>query len=111
MAAVKVVRTSDATMRRRDDATTRRRDDADDANDNADGEGGGGRTTRLPGSGGEDEDDCVRRATKALAAGNIRATRCAGSRRPTTQSSTIAGQWATTERAADKSKQQPTIGR
>jgi len=39
-------------MRRSDDATTRRWDDAGDANNNADGEGGGGRTMRLPGGSG-----------------------------------------------------------
>ena len=57
----------------------------------------------------KDEDDRVQRATKALAAGDTRATRCAGGRRPATQSSMIAGQRATTKRAAYKSKQQPTI--
>jgi len=166
MAAVKVMRTSNDDDN--DDATTRRRDNADDANDDADGEGGKELTTRLPGGrgglhyphrrmGGEahgfvrlpprlaaktttmaasaggsagsppwlrarqqacaatrddddkDEDDRVQRATKALAAGDTRATRCAGGRRPATQSSMIAGLRATTKRAAYKSKQQPTI--
>ena len=51
----------------------------------------------------------VRRAMKAPAAGDARATRCAGGWRPATQSSTIAGRQVTTERAVDKSKQQPTI--
>jgi len=59
----------------------------------------------------EDEDNRVQRATKALAAGDTRATRCAGGRRPATQSSMIAEQQAMTKRAADKSKQQPTIAR
>jgi len=61
----------------------------------------------------EDEDNRAQRATKALAAGDTRATRCAGGRRPATQSSMIAGQraLALTKRAADKSKQQPTIAR
>jgi len=49
----------------------------------------------------EDKDDRVRRAKKALAAGNTRATRCAGGRWPTTQSSMIAGQRATTKSAED----------
>jgi len=50
----------------------------------------------------DDEDyDCV--GTEE------RATRCAGGRRPATQLSTIAGRRATTKRAVDKSKQQPTI--
>ena len=53
----------------------------------------------------EDENDRTQRVTKALAAGDTRATRCAGGRRPATQSSMIAGQRATTKRAADKSKQ------
>ncbi len=59
----------------------------------------------------EDEDNRIQRATEALTAGDTRATTCAGSRRPVTQSSMIAGQRATTKRAADKSKQQPTIAR
>ena len=59
----------------------------------------------------EDEDNHVQRAMKALAAGDIRATRCAGGRQPATQSSMITGQQATTKRAADKSTQQPTIAR
>ncbi len=189
MAAVKVMRTShnddddatmrrcddattrrrdDATTRRRDDATTQRRNDAGDANNNADREGRGRRTTRLPGGdegsyyphhrmGGaahgfvrppprlaakptttaasargpagspprlhahqqarattcddndEIEDDRIQRATKAPAAVDTRVTRCAGSWRLVTQSLTIAGRRATTKRAADKHKQQPTI--
>jgi len=39
------------------------------------------------------------------------ATRCAGGRWPATQLSTIPGWRATTKRAVDKSKQQPTIAR
>jgi len=42
----------------------------------------------------EDEDNCVQRATKALPAGDTRATRCASGWRPATQSSMIAGQRA-----------------
>ena len=56
-----------------------------------------------------DKDDRVRRATKALAASNTRAMRCADSQQPAIQSSMIAGQWVMTKRAVDKSKQQPTI--
>ena len=52
----------------------------------------------------EGEDNRVQRATKALAAGDTRATRCVGGRQPATQSSMIAGQRAATKRAADKSK-------
>ena len=37
------------------------------------------------------------------------ATRCAGGLQPVTQLSTIVGRRATTKRAVDKSKQQPTI--
>ncbi len=167
MVAVKVMRTSNTDD---NDATTQQLNNADDANDDADGEGSRGWTTRLPGGSGgpyyphcrmggmahgfirpppclaaktmtiaasaggpagspprlrarrqaraatrddgnEDEDDHVRRATKALATGDTRATRCAGGRRPATQSSMIAGQRVTTKsRAADKRKQQPTIG-
>ena len=59
----------------------------------------------------EDEDNRVQRATKVLAAGDTRAMRCAGGQRLATQSSMIAGQRMTTKRAADKSKQQPTIVR
>ena len=43
---VKVMRTSDNDD---NDVTMRQRDDANDAKDNADGEGRGDRTTRLPG--------------------------------------------------------------
>ena len=58
-----------------------------------------------------DKDDPIQRATKALAASNTRAMRCAGGWRPATQSSMIAGQRVTSKRAVDKSKQQPTIAR
>jgi len=53
----------------------------------------------------ENEDDRVQRVLKAQAAGDTRATRYAGG------PSTIAGRQTMTKRAADKSKQQPTIAR
>ena len=49
MVAVKVMRTSDNDDK---DATTQQLKNADDANDDADGEGSGGWTTRLPGGSG-----------------------------------------------------------
>ena len=51
----------------------------------------------------DDNEDYDRVRTKE------RATRCAGGQRPATQLLTIAGWRATTKRAVDKSKQQPTI--
>jgi len=57
----------------------------------------------------KDEDNPVQRAMMVLTAGNTRALRCAGSRRPVTHSSMIAGQRAMTKRGAYKSKQQKPL--
>ena len=62
---------------------------------------------------GGDNDDTLedQKATKELTTDNTRVTRCVGGRRPTTQSLMNTGRRARTKRAADKRKQQPTIGR